>query len=401
MVELKRVALRFSLNSGLTRDMVRGVIAYTQKHGPWEIDIRSSEPIAFTDWDELKTWKGDGIIAPIYEPAQIRMLQKKNIPVVNVADSIGDMSFPSITFDNLATGKMAAEYLLAYKLDRFAFIGPKKYGYSLKRCKAFAETIAQHGGSCTKCWIKPVTSAAHKILDDSWVAQGHYLAALQQLQPPVGILAANDQVGYGILRAARQLGLRSPEDICLLSVDNDEILCNLAHPNLSSISLAAEQFGYKAAAMLDAQMRGRPLQEPCIIIPPDKIITRNSSDFIHHDNRYVAEALRYIRNHAGRFIDVSDVMSVVPISRRSLERLFQDQIGHGVYKEIARCHIERAKELLTQTDWSISRIARESGYNSTNRFEVAFRNETTVGAMHYRKSMAQQTVKKADRKSRR
>ncbi len=383
MLNHKKVALRFSLTSGFTRDVVRGIIAYTQKYGAWEIDIRSEEPIALTSWAELRHWEGDGIIAPVYRKDQVSLLLDKGIPVVNTAAAAEDIPFPTISFDNDAIGKMAAAHLLEHQLDRFAFIGPKEWGYSVLRCNSFAKKIAEQDAPCTKCWIRPASTS--KQLNETWIESSHYLEAIKQLQPPVGVFASNDRVGYGILQACRQLELRVPEDICLVSVDNDEILCNLAHPNLSSISLSGEEFGFKAAAMLDAQMQNKPLDNNNVVIPPQGVVLRNSSDFLTVDDRYVADALRYIRNHSGRFIDVSDVMSVMPISRRSLERRFLDFVGHGVYKEISRCHVERAKELLEQTDWPVSRIARESGFNSTNRFEDTFRKETGTSATTFRK----------------
>lgn len=382
MQEVKKVALRFSLTSGFSRDVVQGIIAYMRKHGPWEIDMHSEEPISLTSWAELKHWEGDGIIAPVYRKDHIEMLKKKGIPVVNTSAPLEGMPFPSISFDAEAIGEMAANHLLEHKLDRFAFIGPKEWGYSVMRCNSFARTLAEQDAPCTKCWIRP--AAVSKQLDEAWIESNHYLDAIEQLQPPVGVFAANDRVGYGILQACQQLGLRVPEDICLISVDNDEILCNLANPNLSSISFSGEEFGYKAAQMLDAQMKGEALENTNVVIPPERVILRNSSDFLTVDDRDVADALRYIRNHASRFIDVSDVMSVLPISRRSLERRFTDIVGHGVYKEISRCHVERARELLEETDWPVSRIARESGFNSTNRFEDTFRKETGLSATAYR-----------------
>jgi len=384
MLEIKKVALRFSLTSGFSREVVQGVIAYTRKHGPWQIDIRSEEPVALTSWAELRHWDGDGIIAPVYRKEHIRMLQKKGIPVVNTAASLEKMPFPSISFDDEAIGRLAAEHLLEHKLDRFAFIGPKEWDYSVLRCNSYAKVLSEQNAPCTKCWIRPASTS--KQLNETWIESSHYLDAIKQLQPPMGVFASNDRVGYGILQACRQLGLRVPEDICLISVDNDEILCNLAYPNLSSIALSGEEFGYKAAAMLDAQMRGTPMENDTVLIPPERVVLRNSSDFLTVEDRHVADALRYIRNHSGRFIDVSDVLSVMPISRRSLERRFQEIVGHGVYKEISRCHVEHAKELLEQTDWPISRIARESGFNSTNRFEATFRKEIGMSASAYRKS---------------
>ena len=392
MIEQKKVALRFSLNSGFTRQIIQGIIAYTQKTGPWEIDIRSEEPISFSSWADLKNWEGDGIIAPAYRKEHVNMLAKKGIPVITTSRSSEDTPFPSVTFDDAAIGKMAAEHLLEHDLDHFAFIGPKEWSYSQRRCNGFADTLAQHGSQCTKCWIRPAANT--RQLDESWIESSYYLQAVKQLVPPVGVFASNDRVGYGILQACKRLGLRVPEDICLISVDNDEILCNLAYPNLSSIALSGEEFGYQAAKMLNALMNGKQLKERHVIIPPKGVILRNSSDFLTVDDPYVADALRYIRNHAGRFIDVSDVMSVMPISRRSLERRFQEIVGRGVYQEISRCHVERAKELLKETDWPVSRIARESGFNSTNRFEDIFRRETGLPATAYRKKIAAKAKRK-------
>ena len=167
MEKRKKVALRFSLSSGFTRDMVQGVIAYMRKHGPWEIDIRSEEPISLSSWADLKHWEGDGVIAPVYRKEHITMLQKKGVSVVNTAAALVDMPFPTISFDNKAIGKMAAEHLLEHQLDRFAFIGPKEWDYSVLRCNSYAEVLAKQNAPCTKCWIRPrvYVQAAQRIMD--------------------------------------------------------------------------------------------------------------------------------------------------------------------------------------------------------------------------------------------
>ena len=288
MVEHKKVALRFSLNSGFTRQIVQGIISYTRKHGPWEIDIRSEEPISFSSWADLKKWTGDGIIAPAYRKEHVNMLAKKEIPVVTTSRVAEGTAFPSVTFDDIAIGKMAAEHLLEHNLDHFAFIGPKEWDYSQRRCKGFADTLAEHGSQCTKCWIRPATNT--RQLDESWIENSYYLEAIKQLAPPIGVFASNDRVGYGILRACKHLGLRVPEDVCLISVDNDEILCNLASPNLSSIALSGEEFGYQAAKMLSALMNGKEPKVRHVIIPPKSVVMRNSSDFLKVEDPYVADA---------------------------------------------------------------------------------------------------------------
>jgi len=385
MPKNKKVALCFSLTSGLGRNVVKGLIAYIHKHGSWKIDIRSEEPIAFASWEEIQHWEGDGIIAPVYQESQVELLRKKGLPVVNTTVEFKDTPFPTVSFDNEAIGRMAAEHLLEHDLDRFAFIGPGQWEYSHHRCRGFSEVLSRHGAACGKHWIR--SESGDKQPNEPWINASLYLDMLKQMQLPIGVFAHNDRVAYGILQACYQLGLRVPEEVCVIGVGNDDILCNLAPPNLSSISLPGEEFGYRAAAMLDAQMRGETLESKLVLIPPERVVLRNSSDFLTVEDRYVADALRYIRNHSSRFIDVSDVMRIIPVSRRSLERRFKNTMGHGIYKEITHCHIKQAKELLGRTDWPISRIARESGFNATNRFEDTFRKHTGMSATAYRKKL--------------
>ena len=372
----KKIALRLSLQSGYHRSIVEGVIAYIHKRGPWQIELHGAEPILFSTWEEIADWEGDGLIAAFNHLDQVNMLKKKGLAVVGISNFLAEQPFPTVTFDNAAVGRLAAEHLLTRQVENFAFIGDKQAYFARARFDSFAKRLKEVGCECSALWVKNQPDSQKKASD--------VRRALAGLEVPVGVFAVNDTAGFQTLEACSALGLSVPDDVAVVAADNDELLCNLAHPSLSSIATDCKKIGFEAAQTLDLLMRGESIPEKNIRIAPEHIVLRNSSDRLAIDDRHVAEVLRYIRNHAGRYIDVSDVLNVVSISRRSLERRFMDHVGRGVYQEINRVHIERARKLLETTDWPITRIARESGFNSTNRFEVAFLKFASMNASTYR-----------------
>jgi len=173
--------------------------------------------------------------------------------------------------------------------------------------------------------------------------------------------------------------------VALAGVDDDDIYCPLAYSSMTSIQPAAERVGLLAAAMLDELMAGKTPETLHQRVPPRRLVFRDSTDMTRSEFPEVARALRFIRNHAHEFIDVSNVLDVVPVSRRWLEMKFKAEVGHGIYREIRRVHIERAKELLLSTDWPVLRVAKESGFNNTERFEFAFQKLVGMSASEYRK----------------
>jgi LacI family transcriptional regulator len=279
---------------------------------------------------------------------------------------------------------MAAEHLMECKLDHFAFFGPIGLCHVRERYEGFSRTLEASESRCTLVQYAPKTALVPHVSEEL-VTPDELMEALDELELPVGIMASSDRVGFAVLEACSRLGLRSPEDVALIGVDNDEMFCNLARSSMTSIDPKAEEVGFVAAAMLDKLMDGETLDQKRILVPPERIIFRNSTDMTRSEYPEVARALRFIRNCANEFIDVSNVLDIVPVSRRWLEMKFKDEVGHGIYKEIRRVHVERAKELLITTDWPISRIAKESGFNNAERFDFAFQKTTGISAAEYRR----------------
>jgi LacI family transcriptional regulator len=236
----------------------------------------------------------------------------------------------------------------------------------------------------------------------SWIQQPHWLDTWRHEQPgivswlrslpkPTGLMACNDVCGRQVLQACVTAELRVPDDIAVIGVDNDELICELSDPPLSSVALDVERAGYESAQLLDGLMSGRIEKGYVVHVEPTHVVTRRSSDVIAQDDRLMVNALRFIRDHFAQGITVSDVAEEGGTSRRTLERHFSTAIGRSILSEIARCRIERAKELLLETEVSCYRVSSEVGFNSLKTFNRTFYRREAVTPQGFR-TMASSTV---------
>lgn len=387
-MQYKKVALAIVAHEyAHGRRKIKGIIDYYGKHSAWEI-YRNEESQPFVMPENLTDWDGDGVIGEIYTAEDVAIYNTLSIPVVNTSTSPFGNDFPSVRVDNHAIGRIAAEHLVECKLDNFAFVGPAGLFHARERHEGFIQALAESGSSCTSVWYQP-RDAQGTHISEELVMPDALLDGLRGLPLPVGVMASSDRVGFAVLEACRKLGLRSPEDVAVVGVDNDEMYCNLAYSSMTSIAPNARDVGFIAAGMLDKLMNGEELDDTCVLVPPTRIVFRNSTDMTRSEYPEVARALRFIRNHANEFIDVSNVLDVVPVSRRWLEMKFKAEVGHGIYQEIRRLHVEKAQELLLTTDWPVSRVAKESGFNNTERFEFAFQKLLNMSATEFRKQHAE------------
>ena len=367
------------------RRKIQGIIDYYRKHCAWEI-LRNEMSQPFVMPEDLVGWTGDGVIGEIYTPADAEILAELPMPFVNTSSTVLARDLPAVGVDNHAIGRMAAEHLVECKLDNFVFVGPVGLYHVKERYEGYSEALKQDGSGCSLVQFEPA-HVGRDHASEEMVTPEQLMDELSVLELPVGIMASSDRVGFAVLEACRRLGLRSPEDVVLVGVDNDEMYCNLAYSSMTSIAPNAHAVGFQAAVMLDKLMSGGELAESRVLVPPERIVFRNSTDMTRSEYPEVARALRFIRNHANEFIDVTNVLDVVPVSRRWLEMKFKAEVGHGIYQEIRRIHIELAKELLGTTDWPVSRIAKESGFNNTERFEFAFQKLLEMSATEYRRQL--------------
>jgi LacI family transcriptional regulator len=211
---------------------------------------------------------------------------------------------------------------------------------------------------------------------------------LRSLPRPVGVLTPCDHWAVEVLQVCHDLGLRVPEDVAVLGVDDDEFFCRMARPALSSIILSGEAIGRLTAELIESRLdKGNKRKQPAVelLVPPVGIATRRSTDVLAIENPFVVAAIRFIRdNHSGP-IDVSDVLKEVPVSRRWLERRVRDAIGITLGDEIRRARIERAKRLLIDTKHSIADVAKHSGFTDIRHIENSFRNQLGVTPREFRR----------------
>ncbi len=222
-----------------------------------------------------------------------------------------------------------------------------------------------------------------------WKRSAHRVREwLEKLPKPVGILTANDIPARELADACQRFGLRVPDDVALLGVDNDDLECGLSWPSLSSVATPARRIGYEAAKLLDELMAGKPAPREPMFLPPIAVVTRQSTDTLAIDDPAVVAALRFIRAHATGKICVDDVVGHAVEGRRMLEYKFRDFVGHTILKEIRRVRVERVKELLRDTDLSMPAIARRSGFATPQRMAVVFRETTGLTPSAYRQQVA-------------
>lgn len=378
--KIRRVALLVETSNSYARGILRGVIDYAREHGGWSVYLgehsRGDEPPAW-----LARWDGDGVIARIENARIARAVIRCGRPAVDVSAARLLPDLPWVETDDQAIALSAAEHLLERGLRRFAFFADSRFNWSKWRCEHFVSNVRERGCEC----------AVYTATRDSgrdWEREENDLAAwLKALPKPVGVMACYDIGGRQVLDACRRAGVAVPDEVAVVGVDNDGLLCELSDPPLSSVEPDTRQTGYRAGELLDRLMRGKPVPTLSHRIPPVGVVTRQSSDTMAVADRDVAEAVRYIREHACSGISVKDVLQRVPLSRRALETRFVKAVGRTPHAEVERVRLERAKHLLTVTDLPVYEVARRTGFRYQEYLSVAFRRYTGKAPTQYRKSI--------------
>jgi LacI family transcriptional regulator len=308
------------------------------------------------------------------------------MPVVDVAGAYPRKAVSSVTNDDFLTGLRAARLHVEHGFSRFAFLGVSGTRWSAERKAGFREGIrAGLAGGGHKNGAKAAAAFPAFERDLKWwegrtgddgeretPAPGELGAFLAGLEPPVALFACNDTSGLRATDAARRAGIAVPSSIAILGVDNEDVLCELASPSLSSVMLDCEAIGYRAAEALDALMEkgGKAIR---LTVPPKGVAERESTLVFACEDELVAKAATYIRTHAHEGIGVADIMRATASSRRRLETRFRKAMGRSLHEEIVRSRLDRAKRLLGETGHTLERIAAESGFGGLQRFHETFK----------------------------
>lgn len=279
-------------------------------------------------------------------------------------------------------GRVAAEHLIDRGFTRFAFCGYEGRLWSRRRLQGFSQRLEEAGRSC--CVYEP----PHRRRILPWDREQPSVSAwLRSLAKPVGVMACNDIRGRQVIEACLEAGLRVPDDVAVLGVDEDRLLCELANPPMSSVVLNLERAGYQAAELLDGLMAGHVKRPQRIPVEALWVIPRRSTDVVAIEDRHVAAAVRFIRDRCRESITVSDVVAESQISRRGLEIRFQHVLGRSIRQQIQQARLAWSKRLLVETNLSAEKIARACGFSSLSYMSSVFHRELGTTLTDYRRQL--------------
>jgi LacI family transcriptional regulator len=387
--KIPRIALLIESSRTYGRGILRGIARYAHVHGPWsfftmERDLHGGVPTI------LKKWKGDGIIARIENRGMAAKLRKLGCPVIDVLGQAALLGVPSFDTDAAAVAQMAVNFFQKAGFQHFAYAGYPGIPFSEKRRVAFARFLQEHGHSLRVLPHAPVGGGAKHIqaIEQEGISAEGAIARWLQAQPrPLAVLACNDVRAQQVLNACREHGLRVPDQIAVMGVDNDDVLCALCEPPLSSIEPDAERLGYEAAELLARMIKGHGAVPANTQIPPARLIERVSTDFVAIEDPITVQAVRFIRDNIDRGIAVKDVTAHVQRSRTDLEQRFRRALKRSVRAEILRCRMDRVCALLRQTKLSLNEVAQRTGFSSAAHVCRLFHQRYKLSPTDFRKQV--------------
>lgn len=390
----RTIALLIESSRAYGRGLLRGIAKYANGpanwgllHQEWELD------------EKMPAWlvKGscDGVIARIETTAQLRALRKLAVPVVDLRGLRRYPDTPLIETDDQVVSRLAADHLLARGFRSLAYCGIAGANYSSNRRQHYVDYLRGVG-------IEPLIYEGLAVPRGATTRQreseamfherelGHWL---EKLPKPIGMMACNDIRGRQVLSACRDRKILVPDEVAVIGIDNDEVLCELANPPLSSVIPATERIGYEASELLDRMLRGKAPGFELQLVQPLGIATRRSTDIMAIEDPVIKTAIQFIRENVCANIKVPDVLEFLSqrlpdqsISRSTLERKFFHLLGRSPKDEILRVRIERIRQLLLETNDSVATIASSVGMDHAEHLSAIFKRETgdTPGAYRLR-----------------
>ena len=383
MSRVFKVALLVETARGYGREVLRGIVRYARLHGPWSFYVTPGD--FGQALPKMQEWGGTGIIARIETPQMAKAILASGLPVIAMdlsAAQLADPDFLSrvsqLLSDSEGAGRLAADHLQDKGFRNYGFVGIAGKIWSERRQKSFCDHLASQG-HCVH--VYPLMARQKPVWSREQAALTRWLADLPK---PVGIMACNDDRGREVLEACRAAKVQVPEEVAVIGVDNDELLCEVSDPPLSSVTLGAERAGFEAAALLEQFMARHRRKPEKIVARALGVVARRSTGVMLHEDQEVAAVLRYIDDNVGRSVRVHDVVNFLGDARRTLEIRFKRVRGRTIHAEIRRARLDRAKRLLLETDLSLPTIAKASGFGSPSYVTVVFKKEIGASPMKYR-----------------
>lgn len=395
------IAVFFDLAQESVRGILRGFMRYIRLNYPWNVNF-ISKTVSDVDPSSLKNWSGDGILAHVPDEETYRVILSKGCPIVLLsrendpgivlgthrADTSESGGSPSsekrtkpvfIRCDNAQVGRMAAEYFLDRGFKYFAYVSyPKKICWCQERLEAYETFLTQEGFQVDHF----DTDGGDDGID--WFLQRDLMSRwLLALPKPVAVFAANDFRGRQVLEVCQRAQIPVPYQVAVLGVDNDQPVCEMSYPSLSSIEIDWESAGYLAAEGLHRQMKGE--EAPWGIYRPTGVVSRSSTELLHISDMLVVQILELIRLNRGENLRVSDILESLPLSERRAQERFKEATGHTIMEELKTVRLKNICQLIEETDLPLGEIAHSFGFENVNHLGQLFKKEFGMTMGEYRR----------------
>ena len=381
---MHKIILLFDISEQYGQSLLSGIVNYYKENEPalfCRMPIYYREKIGIKGILKFaKEWGAQGIIAQLDNTRDVKKIADSGILLILEDFKERFDEYPNITGGYYEAGQMGAEYFVKKGFKHFAFYGFRDIVWSRERLEGFEGYLNARGFE--------VYNFEHEEIHvtDFWLYRPSALSKwLKSLPKPIAIMACDDARAQHITEACKHTNIKIPEEVAVLGVDNDEMTCNLSDPPISSISLDTEKGGYEAARLMDMMLRGKIKKPRNVMVMPTYIVTRQSTDITATTNTHIAIALNYIHKNIEKNINVSNVLTQIPTSRRSLEKRFHEVTGTSVYKYILKLKMQRFSQRLLKTDKRISEIALDAGITLTNNLSRQFKQIHGCSPGEYRK----------------
>ncbi|MBD1387811.1 DNA-binding transcriptional regulator [Neiella sp. HB171785] len=385
------ITLLFNANKVYDRQVIEGIGEYLQaSQADWDIFFEDDFRCRI---DRIRDWMGDGIIADYDDPEIVAATKDLDIPVIGVGGSYHDPSkypnMPYVATDNAGLVKAAYEHLREKGLEQFAFYGlpeSPQMRWAQERELAFKELV-QADGYNGEVYRGTLTTP------ENWrYAMNRIADWLQRLPHPIGIIAVTDARARHLLQVCERLGLIVPDKVAVIGIDNEDLARYLTRVPLSSVNQGCKNMGYEAAKLLHRELQDKPVKRSRILIPPQGVVERQSTDFKALKDAYVIQAMHFIRHNACKGIKVDQVLDFVGISRSNLEKRFRDERGHSIHTEIHESKLQRAQQLLRSSELPTAEIASLCGYPSLQYMYAVFKKDLGQTPKEYRNNRSDGTL---------
>jgi LacI family transcriptional regulator len=373
------VALFIETSRAYGRGLCLGIADYARSHGDWtfliqERDLRGGIP----EW--LESWNGDGILCRLSDPELAELFARANCPVVDLYGQIRHPTIPFLDTDAAAVARMAARFFVNSAFSNFAYCGFPGLWFSDDREAAFEKEIGRFGAKLhiyqpPVAWSVTDVARREALHPAGSPELARWISSLPQR---TAILACNDVRAQQLIRMAAQIDRRIPEDLAVMGVDDDLLICELCTPRLTSIQPDTHTLGYTAAHWLHQLMLGKKPPYHELLVSPLQITERASTDTIASDDEVLVKALRFIRDHAHERIDATRVIQHVGLARSTVETRFRSSLGRTIKAEITRARVNRAAILLRETSMKLDEVAHACGFATSSHFLRIFKQQFRV-----------------------